>query len=217
MKKSARNAKRAFAEELAGEAKHAAARGEMSAVYKTTKRLCGKNISLSAPVKDKNNNNLTTALEQAARWVEHFGEVLNPLNQMILLTIHQQEMFSTSTSVPLLKLRSGVPSKTRRAKSGKAAGIDSIHPEMLKRDLGTSTKVLTDLLKDIWEIDTKPYDWTKDLIVKSPKKGNPQSCDNWTKDNAAREDIKARLGKDCGAFALQPVWRSKQYSLRTKL
>ena len=113
MKKSARNAKRAFAEELAGEDKHAAARGEMSAVYKTTKRLCGKNISTSAPVKDKDNKNLTTALEQAA--VEHFGEVLNPLNQMILLTIHQQEMFSTSTSVPLLKLRSGVPSKTRRA------------------------------------------------------------------------------------------------------
>lgn len=77
VKRSARNAKRAFAEELAGEAKHAAARGETSAVYKTTKRLCGKNISQSAPVKDKDNNNLTTALEQAARWVQHFGEVLN--------------------------------------------------------------------------------------------------------------------------------------------
>ncbi|KAL9952828.1 hypothetical protein ACROYT_G040141 [Oculina patagonica] len=38
------------------------------------------------------------------------------------------------------------------------------------------------------------------------------------KDSAARKDIKARLGKARGAFArLQPVWRSKQYSLRTKL
>ena len=37
------------------------------------------------------------------------------------------------------------------------------------------------------------------------------------KDNAARKDLKARLGKARGAFArLQPVWRSKQYSLRTK-
>ncbi|KAL9953887.1 hypothetical protein ACROYT_G041360 [Oculina patagonica] len=38
------------------------------------------------------------------------------------------------------------------------------------------------------------------------------------KDSAAQKDIKARLGKACGAKArLQPVWRSKKYSLRTKL
>ena len=39
-----------------------------------------------------------------------------------------------------------------------------------------------------------------------------------TKDYAAQKDFKARLGKACGIFArLQPVWKSKQYSLRMKL
>jgi len=36
---------------------------------------------------------------------------------------------------------------------------------MLKADLGTSSKVLTDLFKDIWETDAIPDDWTKGLIV----------------------------------------------------
>ena len=38
------------------------------------------------------------------------------------------------------------------------------------------------------------------------------------KDNGARKDIQSRLGKARGAFArLQPIWKSKQCSLKTKL
>ena len=55
-------------------------------------------------------------------------------------------------------------------KGGKAAGIDAIHAEMLKADLTTSTK--TDLFRNIWDKETIPDDWDKDLIVKLPKKGN---------------------------------------------
>ena len=50
---------------------------------------------------------------------------------------------------------------------------------MLKADLNTSVKVLTDLFKDIWEREVIPQDWDKGLIVKLPKKGNLQNCDNW--------------------------------------
>ena len=39
-----------------------------------------------------------------------------------------------------------------------------------------------------------------------------------SKDNGAKKDTQSRLGKSRGAFArLQPIWKSKQYSLRTKL
>ena len=39
-----------------------------------------------------------------------------------------------------------------------------------------------------------------------------------SKDNGVQKDIKARLGKACGAFArLQSIWKSKQYSLKTKV
>ena len=49
----------------------------MSVVYKIPKRICGNNINQSALVKDKNGNALTTERNQAARWVQHFQEVLN--------------------------------------------------------------------------------------------------------------------------------------------
>ncbi|EDO35323.1 predicted protein, partial [Nematostella vectensis] len=64
-------------------------------------------------------------------------------------------------------------------KNGKACGNDSIHAEMLKADLETSTHVLTDFFHSVWESDTIPNDWTKGLIVKLPKKGNLHVCDKW--------------------------------------
>jgi len=70
VKKSARNDKRSYIEGLAAEAESAAARREMSTVYKITKRLCGNYTTHSAPVKGKEH-------EQADRWVEYFCEVLS--------------------------------------------------------------------------------------------------------------------------------------------
>ena len=77
VKKSARNDKRAYVERLAAEAESAAARGELSTVYKITKRLCGNYTTHSAPVKGKDGSIITTEREQADRWVEYFCEVLN--------------------------------------------------------------------------------------------------------------------------------------------
>lgn len=45
---------------------------------------------------------LPTKHEQTARWVQKFRKVLNPLNQMILLTHQQRTMYSTSISAHLL-------------------------------------------------------------------------------------------------------------------
>ena len=64
-------------------------------------------------------------------------------------------------------------------KSGKAPDIDSINGEMVKADLRTVTKVLTELFESIWDKDTIPSDWAKGRILKLPKKRNLQVCDNW--------------------------------------
>jgi len=50
---------------------------------------------------------------------------------------------------------------------------------MLKADIKTSSKVLTNLFKNIWDKDTIPDDWSKGLIVKLPKKGELGNCNNW--------------------------------------
>ena len=89
VKKSARSDRRSCVEWLAAEAECAAARDELSIVYKITKRLCDNYTNQSAPVKGKDGSTITTECEQAYRWVEHFCVVLNHR--------HQRQMTSTST------------------------------------------------------------------------------------------------------------------------
>ncbi len=90
-----------------------------------------------------------------------------------------------TTTDDILEINSNPPESVevkvsiQSLKSGKACGIDAIYAEMLKADILTSARVLTDLFQDIWNSDTIPEDWSKGLIVKVPKKGNIKSCDNW--------------------------------------
>ena len=49
-----------YHKQSAAEAGSAAARGELSIVYKTTKRLCGNYTTHSAPVKGKDGSIITT-------------------------------------------------------------------------------------------------------------------------------------------------------------
>ena len=179
MKKIARSDKRAFIEELAEKAEQAAIMGEMGTVYNITKKLSGKYTSQETPVKDKDGNILVlrTEQEQTMRWVQHFREVLNcpepgdPANPPPAEDAH-----NIDTSPPT---HEEVKCAIQAMKGGKAAGIDAIHAEMLKADLTTSTKVLTELFRNICDKEIIPDDWDKGLIVKLPKKGNLQNCDNW--------------------------------------
>ena len=62
-------------------------------------------------------------------------------------------------------------------KDGKAPGSGNICTEILKTDIHFG-RVFTDLFRDIWTNDSIPNDWNKGLIVKLPKKGDLQYCDN---------------------------------------
>ncbi|XP_013401097.1 uncharacterized protein LOC106166982 [Lingula anatina] len=178
VKKSARSDKRVFVEKLASEAEQAAAQGDMGTVYKITKQLSGShNNSHSALVKDRNGNTLSTEREQAARWVQHFKEVLNHPDPSEPANLTPTDgILDINTDPPT---REEVRNAIIAMKNGKASGIDNIHAEMLKADVGMATNLLTDLFSTIWEKDTIPDDWTKGLIVKLPKKGNLHECDNW--------------------------------------
>ena len=46
-------------------------------------------------------------------------------------------------------------------------------------DIHFAGRVFTDLYRDIWTYYVIPNDWNKGLIVKLPKKGDLQHCDNW--------------------------------------
>ena len=64
-------------------------------------------------------------------------------------------------------------------KNGKAAGCDNIPPEAWKEEGLVSAKVLHPLLNKIWSADDIPRDWKLDLLVKLPKKGDLNLCNNW--------------------------------------
>lgn len=174
VKKSARNDKRTFVEMLACKAEWAAARGEMGVVYKITKQLCGKKTGQSAPVKDKDGNNLLTKSEQAARWVQVLTrpEPVHPATPT-----PAKDILNINNASPPTETE--IKSAIKATKNGKAAGIDSIHAEMLKADINTSAKILSDLFRNIWDTNVIPEDWAKGLIVKIPKKGNLRHCNNW--------------------------------------
>ena len=141
----------------------------MGTVYKISKQLCGSFSRQSSLVKDKNRNALPTERQQAAREVWYFQEVLNrpePEDPADPQPTEADLLINTDTPGEE-EIRSAIKS----LKSGKARGIDNIHAEMVKGDVYTATRVLTDLFRNVWEEETILDDWNKSLIVKLPKKG----------------------------------------------
>ena len=51
---------------------------------------------------------------------------------------------------------------------------------MMKTDVDTTTCVLHELFKKIWDQEEIPDDWSRNLIVKRPKEGDLTFCGNWT-------------------------------------
>lgn len=101
------------------------------------------NTSQSAPVRSKTSSVITTEREQAARWAQHFQEVLNcpqpdePANPQ-----PAKDVLNTDIS-PITA--SEIKEALKAIKSGKAAGTDSIEAEMFRADPATAASVLVDL------------------------------------------------------------------------
>ena len=123
--------------------------------------------------------NLTQYTEQiqAKRWAEHFTEVLNTEAPTITADPPApNDDLDIATGVPTLQ---EVTHAIKQMKTGKSPAIDNICIELLKTDVITAGNVFTDLFSDIWTANEIPRDWNKGLIVKIPKKGDLQNCDNW--------------------------------------
>nr|KAG5686806.1 hypothetical protein BaRGS_013126 [Batillaria attramentaria] len=177
VKRSARNDKRNFINDLTEEAETAAGQRNMKRLYEITRTLSGKNNNPTRPVKDKNGQIITKEEDQRTRWAEHFKETLNRPPPPVPPDI--------PPAAQLLDISTNPPTKTeiikaiKSLKSGKAAGPDGIPPEALKADIQTSTDMLHPLLRKIWESESVPQDWNKGHLVKLPKKGDLSSCSNW--------------------------------------
>ena len=123
-------------------------------------------------LRDKQGSILNDENAILERWEEHFEELLNP----------------TSASPPRPELLIRAETKLdvdevwraiHRLKSGKAAGVDEIRPEMLKALGGKGFVWLTRVFQAAWDSGEAPSDWQTGVVIPLFKKGDKAVCDNY--------------------------------------
>ena len=141
--------------------------------------MAGTASNLNVPIRDKHGRTLIAKEEQNARWLEHFKETLNQPNPSLLYdftTEHiPEELPVTTEAIEAREVQLAV----KAFKNHKTAGLDQITGELLKHGGGKMIQDLTRLLNNCWLKESVPEDWQKGIIIKIPKKGNLNDCNNW--------------------------------------
>lgn len=177
VKKSARRDKRSYFNSMAAEAEQAAATNNAKQLYQITRTMCGKNKSVSVPVKDLQGNIISEEGAQSKRWMEYFKEILNrPPPTVKPIIPDPTEILEISTETPS---KAEITRAINKLKNNKAAGPDGIPAEVIKATKDLSVNMLHSLFQHIWEQRVLPREWKEGLLVKIPKKGDLGQCQNW--------------------------------------
>ena len=64
-------------------------------------------------------------------------------------------------------------------KNNKAPGPDNLNAELFKTDPAIAAEILLPLMLKVWEDKQIPDDWNEATIVRIPKKGALNNCNNW--------------------------------------
>ena len=64
-------------------------------------------------------------------------------------------------------------------KMGKSAGVDNISAELVQAGGEAMIDILTAICNKIWKTGKWPTTWTHSLVIRLPKKGNLQLCQNY--------------------------------------
>ena len=127
---------------------------------------------------DKQGRLITTEAEQDARGTEHFSEVLNrpPPPPTEADTQEAETDLDVNTDSPG---KEEIIAAIKSLKNGKLPGQDNLSTEVFKADPQLAADLLQPLFADIWEGMKLPEDWTERVILKIPKKGALNNCNNW--------------------------------------
>jgi hypothetical protein len=179
VKRKAREDKRKWLEDIAGEAERSAENGRMKDIYTATNVIANRKMRQSKAIKNKNGQPTKDADERKERWAEYFEEILNrdtPDNPIQDSEVGQPEIEDIDVSeITEEEIRRAL----RKAKNGKAPGIDEIPLELLNTNNDSTISELGKLFKEIWNEEKIPDKWKKGIIIKLPKKGDLKDCRNW--------------------------------------
>lgn len=181
VKRSARRDKRDWTNKLAEKAQEAAENHNPRSLYAIAKKLSEGKPNTSHPIKDENNQLISSLDAQMKQWESHFEKVLNT---------DSADNLRDDTAWPKLtpdRFRINVEPPTKREikravlklKNHKAPGPDNINAELWKANPDTTAEILHALFLDIWEKEKVPDDWQEGIIIKLFKKGNKADCNNY--------------------------------------
>ena len=166
VKRSAREDKRYWINEMADIDERAAENGRAGEQHRIVKTLTGeKKLRTSTVVNDKNGKPTNEQSERLKIWKEHFDTVLNKEPPVRPIEPHEIETRQNDREFDLGAFQpTEVKNAIKSTKSGKAAGHDSVVVELLKTDLEERAKELTKLFNKVKEEGVAPKSWSKGLI-----------------------------------------------------
>ena len=178
VKAACRQDKREYYDSLANKAENASLSNDTKTLYNIIKQLANNfNYGNNGPLKGKDGKDIIDEKEKIKRWKEYFGDLLNrpPPAQHIDIPPSQEELDIHTGPIQVSEVQAAI----QKLKSGKAPGTDCISAEMLKAESTDTSKILCKILQDIWNTEKTPEEWQTGLIVKLPKKGSQNICENW--------------------------------------
>ncbi|KAK3529990.1 hypothetical protein QTP86_009367 [Hemibagrus guttatus] len=107
-------------------------------------------------------------------WKEYFKNLLNPTD-----TPSVEEPEAEDSEVDLFITQAEVTGVVQQLLSGKAPGVDEIHPEYLKSLDVVGLSWLTRLCNIAWRSGTVPLAWVTGVVVPLFKKGDRRMCSNY--------------------------------------
>ncbi|CAH1249728.1 Hypp8672 [Branchiostoma lanceolatum] len=155
--------------------------GDHRGFYEALKAVYGPTHQLVAPLRSTDGQSLLTDKASILnRWSEHF-QTLFSVNRTVdnsaLQRIHQQPLKEELDLLPSLE---EVIKAVDQQKSGKAAGVDGIPPEVWKHGGVALHSKLHELLVHCWEQGKLPQDLRDAVIITLYKnKGEKADCSNY--------------------------------------
>ncbi|VDP29135.1 unnamed protein product [Schistosoma mattheei] len=128
-------------------------------------------------IKEKEGKTITEIQEQRNRWVGYFEEFLSRS-----ASLEPPDIEAAPTDLPVdltPQTTEEIRMAIRQIKSAKAAEPDNMPAKALKSDTEVTARILHLLFRKIWEEEQVATDWKEKHLIKIPKKGDLNKCENY--------------------------------------
>jgi sorting nexin-29 len=171
-----RRKKRQHEESVIAEAQERMDQNDMRRFYATVNGARHKTAPVPAMCNDREGNLLTDRAMVAARWKQHFEDLLNGSNEGVSRNRIEIDDDGKAVEPPTLD---EVKKALSELKNSKAAGKDEIPVELLKHGSEQLHQSIHRVLLRIWQDEEVPTSWLDGLICPIYKKGHRLECANY--------------------------------------